>query len=72
MTAPLPGPLRALTASLRGAREPELRVRLQVAIAGVKKLYGLPAAKRYDDTGDLRKRRTRTTRCHLPGRSTWN
>lgn len=56
VTAPAPAPLKALQASLRGAREPELRTRLEVAIAGVRRLYGLPEKHR-EDRGDLRRRR---------------
>jgi hypothetical protein len=55
---PLPAPLKKLQASLAGAREPQLRARLQVAIEGVRALYGLPERRR-EDRGDLRRRRMR-------------
>lgn len=58
VTTPVPAPLKALQASLRGAREPELRARLEVAIAGVRRLYGIPEKHR-EDRSELRRRRVR-------------
>jgi hypothetical protein len=57
VTAPLPAAVRALQANLRRAREPALRERLSVALAGVKRLYGLDSGPQHEETGDLRRRR---------------
>jgi len=46
-TPRLPPAIRALRASLRGASESALRERLQVALAGLERLYGL--APRVDE-----------------------
>jgi len=55
----LPAPLKMLQASLAGAREPQLRARLQVAIEGVRALYGLDNKPRHDERGDMKKRKVR-------------
>lgn len=57
VTAPLPAPLKVLQSNLRRAREPALRARLQTAIAGVRRLYGLDNKPQHEETGDLRRRR---------------
>ena len=52
-----PAAIRALRRSLRGAREPDLRDRLQTAIDGLQKLYGRRCAVTEAERGDLRRRR---------------
>jgi hypothetical protein len=54
MAAALPVPLKLLQTSLAKAREPALIARLETAIAGVRRLYGLPERRR-EDRGDLRR-----------------
>jgi hypothetical protein len=53
----VPRTIKALQASLRACREPELRERLEIAIASLKRLYGVPNKSQHNDNGDLRRRR---------------
>ena len=55
-TPRLPPAIRALRASLRGASESGLRERLEIAIRGLERLYGL-APRVDEDTGDMRRDR---------------
>lgn len=66
MAAAVPSAIRALTASLKATREPELRARLEVAVAGLRRLYAIPELPqrhpKKDRDMDLRKRPKTTAR----------
>ena len=53
---PLPPAIKALRASLRGASESALRERLQIALRGLERLYGLAPPRPPQDDGDMRRR----------------
>jgi hypothetical protein len=56
MATAVPSAIRALQASLKAAREPELRQRIETALSGLRRLYGVSESPdRHRDT-DLRKR----------------
>ena len=51
-----PAAIKALRASLAGATESPLRERLEVAIQGLKRLYGISDGPPDQDNGDMRRR----------------
>ena len=61
-----PAAIRALKASLRGARESALRDRLEIALQGLYRLYGLPPHPTLQDDGDMRRRKFCSGRHALP------
>ena len=66
---PLPPAIKALRASLRGASESALRERLQIALRGLERLYGLAPPPTPQDDGDMRRRHFVADRHPAPRRN---
>ena len=56
MSAKLPPALKALRRSLAGATEVSLRERIQEAIRGLERLYGISSGPTRQDDGDMKRR----------------
>jgi hypothetical protein len=56
MATAVPSAIRVLQASLKGTKEPAMRERIETALSGLRRLYGVPDSPDRHRDGDLRKR----------------